>query len=76
MPEDAHRAEGGEPGYGADLAAREVSMRSRWRGRPGLRLAHVEAECGLAVGPGRHQPGGAPGRKAVAARNRAASSRP
>jgi restriction system protein len=61
-PEDAQHAVVGEPGHGADLAAGQgehdnpAGVRDR-----GPRIADVEAERGLAVGPDRHEPGGAPG---------------
>src|SRR5215831_17508250 len=60
-PEDAQWAVVEEPGHRADLAAGEgehddpTGVRDR-----GLRIACVEAERGLAVGPGRHQAGGLP----------------
>jgi inner membrane transporter RhtA len=60
--EDGQRTVVGEAGHDADLVAREgehdypVGVRDR-----GARVADVEAERGLAVGPGRHQAGEAAG---------------
>ena len=52
-PEDAQRAGVGEAGHGADLAAREGEHEYPVREGDGeLRLADIEAESGLAVGPG------------------------
>ena len=75
--EDGQRTVVGEAGHDADLVAREgeheypVGVGDR-----GARIADVEAERGLAVGPGRHETGGAAGAERGRGPEPAASSRP